>query len=375
MKIAFILYHDFRSNSALHVYHYANALVKIGHTVTVAIPFGKESCNEVGLYPLFDILLFDELLLQATIDFDIIHVWTPREIVRKFSIKLKERSKNTKLIVHLEDNEESILKETFGVKKIEDISEMHSIPDHLSHPTYYKEFLSASDGVTILMDTLAEFVPKTLVAKMIWPIINAKKFNLNDASKARAKYNVGDKDFVIAYIGNVHPANYKEVRSLYLSVALAHREGIPIKLLRTGVDYCDFFEDKSRWDCTPFIELGFVSYEEIPVILNMADALIQPGSPNNFNDYRLPSKLPEFLMTGKPVVMPHTNLAKYMKEDIEAIFLENGGALEILTKIKLLLSNKELGKMIGENGLRFALNNFDEEKNGLILSDYYRSIN
>lgn len=373
MKIVFVLYHDFKSNSALHVYHYANALMKTGHSVTVAVPFGKDSCNEVGLTPAFTIVLFNDLLSQPIDDVDIIHVWTPREIVRKFSLHLKDRCKSAKLIIHLEDNEESILKQTFGINKLEDIPQDQHIPGHLSHPIYYKEFLSGCDGVTILMDTLSEFVPQNIKPQMIWPIIDVSKFNLSiDVSKFNKKYNISEQDFVIAYIGNVHPANYKEVRSLYLAVALAHRQGIPIKLLRTGVDHYDFFEDKSRWDCTPFVELGFVSYEEIPIILNLSDALIQPGEPNSFNDYRLPSKVPEFLMTGKPVVLPHTNLAKYMKENVEAIFLEKGDALEILSKIKLLLADRDLGNAIGKNGLNFAKENFDEKKNGVLLSNYYQ---
>ncbi|MEO6356942.1 MAG: glycosyltransferase family 4 protein [Ferruginibacter sp.] len=373
MKIVFVLHHDFKSNSGLHVYHYANALMKVGHSVTVAVPFGKDSCKEVGLTPAFSTILFDDLLSQDNENIDIIHVWTPREIVRKFSLKLKDKCKKAKLIIHLEDNEESILKQTFGVNKIEDIRHDQHIPDHLSHPIYYREFLSACDGVTILMDTLSEFVPQNIKPQMIWPIIDVSKFNLTiDASKFSKKYNINEGDFVIAYIGNVHPANYKEVRSLYLAVALAHRQGIPIKLLRTGVDHYDFFEDKSRWDSTPFVELGFVSYKEIPIILNLSDALIQPGEPNSFNNYRLPSKVPEFLMTGKPVVLPHTNLAKYMKEDVEAIFLKKGDALEILSKIKLLISDRELGKAIGKNGLNFAKKNFDERANGLVLSNYYQ---
>jgi glycosyltransferase involved in cell wall biosynthesis len=373
MNIVFVLYHDFKSNSALHVYHYANALVKLGHSVSAAVPFGKDSCYQAGLTPAFSIVLFEDLLLHPPDNLDIIHVWTPREIVRKFSLKLKERCKNAKLIIHLEDNEESILKQTFGVNKLEDIPRDQPVPDHLSHPDYYKEFLSLSDGVTIIMDTLSEFVPQKITPKMIWPIIDQSKFNLKiDTSAYWKKYNITEKDFVIAYIGNVHASNYKEVRSLYLAVALAHRQGIPVKLLRTGIDHYDFFENKGRWDCSPFVELGFVSYEEIPVILNLADLLIQPGEPNSFNDYRLPSKIPEFLMTGKPVALPNTNLARYMKENEEAIFLEKGDALEILSKIKLLIANRDLGKTVGNNGLLFAKKKFDEKENGLALSDYYQ---
>ena len=44
-----------------------------------------------------------------------------------------------------------------------------------------------------------------------------------------------------------------------------------------------------------------------------ADALVQPGGPDAFNDYRFPSKLPDFLASGKPVVLPATNIGRYLR--------------------------------------------------------------
>jgi glycosyltransferase involved in cell wall biosynthesis len=372
MKILFILYNDFKSNSTIHVYHYANALVKAGCMVVVAVPFGEESYKEVGLIPLFEITLFDDLLSKhAEVAFDIIHVWTPREIVRKFYNRIKNVFKNSKLIIHLEDNEDAILNLSIEASEIT----KHHIPDHLSDPLEYKRFLNISHGITVLMDTLAEFAPEQKPVQMIWPIIDEKKFDIKvDSEERRLKYGIGKNDLVIAYTGNVHSANYEEVRSLYLAVALANRQGIRVKLIRTGVDYYNLYENKSKWDFSLFIELGFVSYNQIPVVLSSADMLIQPGEPSNFNDYRLPSKLPEFLMSGKPVILPNTNLARFMKENSEALFLSKGDALEILEKIKLLHSNRELGKTIGDNGLKFAKANFNEEKNCVLLLRYYQKI-
>ena len=40
---------------------------------------------------------------------------------------------------------------------------------------------------------------------------------------------------------------------------------------------------------------GFVPKARLPRLLALADVLVQPGRAGAFNDYRLPSKLPEFL--------------------------------------------------------------------------------
>ena len=46
----------------------------------------------------------------------------------------------------------------------------------------------------------------------------------------------------------------------------------------------------------------------LPALLRLADVLVQPGESNRFNTHRLPSKLPEFLASGRPVIMPRANL-------------------------------------------------------------------
>ena len=56
------------------------------------------------------------------------------------------------------------------------------------------------------------------------------------------------------------------------------------------------------------LELGSVGWREIPGYLALADAFVQPGAADDFNRYRLPSKLPEFLAMGRPVVLPDCNI-------------------------------------------------------------------
>ena len=43
------------------------------------------------------------------------------------------------------------------------------------------------------------------------------------------------------------------------------------------------------------LDLGFVSRDRLWDLLAAADVFVQPGGPSPFNDYRFPSKLPDFL--------------------------------------------------------------------------------
>ena len=61
--------------------------------------------------------------------------------------------------------------------------------------------------------------------------------------------------------------------------------------------------------------------------------LVQPGRPDAFNDYRFPSKLPEFLASGRPVMLPRTNIGLHLEDGVEALLLGHGDADEIADKV------------------------------------------
>ena len=49
-NILFVLYEDFHSNSALHVHHFANNLMKFGFDCVVAVPRNKQTVSQVGAH-------------------------------------------------------------------------------------------------------------------------------------------------------------------------------------------------------------------------------------------------------------------------------------------------------------------------------------
>ena len=81
------------------------------------------------------------------------------------------------------------------------------------------------------------------------------------------------------------------------------------------------------------VELGFVERGMIPVYLSIADILIQPGKAGLYNDYRLPSKIPEFLFMKKPVVLPDTNIGRFLKNNEEALLLEAALQLAAIVEV------------------------------------------
>jgi len=378
------MYHNFRSNSTIQVNQFANNLAQIGHSCAICIPDDKNSANNLSNNILYNIITYEESLKNNLYFFknckpDIIHVWTPREIVRKQYIKLKDRFPNCKLVIHLEDNEEYILEKNLNIpfcelikKDYKDLDDL--IVDSLSHPIHYKEFIRNADAVTFIIDKLSDFVDKSQKSMLLWPIIDHEYFIRKNRRSFRKKYKISINEIVIAYTGNVHFANYKEVRSLYLAVAIANRENIPCRLIRTGCDYVNFWGEQDQWAHENSIELGFVNYELIPEILNAADLLIQPGNADEFNNYRLPSKIPEFLATSIPVIIPNSNIAYYLEDQFNIVLLKEGNALEIFNMIKDFKNNPHKFLSIGKQGQKFCIENFNNTKITSKLVELYTNI-
>ncbi|HTG44985.1 MAG TPA: glycosyltransferase [Verrucomicrobiae bacterium] len=375
-NILFVLYHDFGANSAVHVHNFANQLSLLGHGVAVAIPKADDTGAQLGEQR-YAVRLFDEIdgdwmeMFSNGGPPEIVHAWTPRENVRLFCEKLAGLCQFS-LLVHLEDNEELILEANLS-QSFEDLLEGdREIPQNLSHPRKYRGFIESAAGVTLIMDQLEKFVPADKPRLVLWPGADRELFHPRPRDEdLLASLGVPRHAFVFSYTGNAHTANARDVRSLYLAAAILDREGMPAVLLRTGRDYCDFLGPDHTWARKVSIDLGQVDYCEIPNILSLADVLVQPGRDNRFNDYRLPGKLPEFFAMGRPVILPQTNVGRFVRHGEEAWVLPRVDALSIVEAVRMLRADEQLRERLSAGALEFCRSHFDWSTNARKLDQFY----
>jgi len=379
LNVLFVLYYDFRANSAVHVHHFANALVAQGLNCAVAVPQNKDTISVLA-EPLYATTEFSELhklkeLFPNGRGPDIVHAWTPREVVRLYCEALQEHY-SFKLFVHLEDNEEHLL-EKFLQRSYKALVEHcpDSIPLHVSHPLKYRKFLEAADGVTIIIDRLKEFVSEQTPTLVLHPGADTESFfpRVRDAQLA-ATLGIPLNSAVLCYTGNIHPANAHEVRSLYLATAMLNREGYPTVLVRTGQGTLECLGEDDGWAKKYAVELGFVDRSELPNILALADVLVQPGRSDAFNDYRFPSKLPEFLAMGKPVILPAANIGLSMEPMKDALVLPVADAIHIVESVKRLLNDQDLCAQLSYGALNFAKNHLNWSKSSEKLKTFYETV-
>ena len=381
MKNILIVSHaHFPDNSSIHVHHFANELVKMGLDCVVAVPHDKNTISSIK-GNLYSVTQFDEIekiqdLFANHQSPDLVHAWTPREHVRNYCYALSIKHE-FKLVIHLEDNEEQII-ERFLKVPLDQWSPEHDslVPYNLSHPVKYKEFMATADGVTVIIDKLAEFAPLSASTITLYPGVDREEFYPQPKdSELLESLGLKDGTTILCYTGNVHLANIDEVRCLYLAVGKRNQAGKPTVLIRTGTDHNVQILDRDQlWIKKHVIELGWIDRQEMPKILALADVLVQPGKPDKFNDYRFPSKIPEFLAMKKPVIIPDSNIGKVLTHEENALILESVDENSLPAIIDFIVENPDLSHKLAENALKFVDKNLNWAHGGHQLYSFYKSL-
>ena len=386
MNVIFVSHCDFQGNSAMHIFSIANELQALGVESAVFVPNDPGTVRAHGT-PRFRVLHYDEALQQPVVFSDgrgpdLIHAWTPRELVRQLTEALARRYA-VPYLVHLEDNEEVIVEDDLKGPSFAELGRLplplvdQLVAPHRSHPVYYPRFLANAAGVTALMDKLLDFKPDHVPGAVFWAGFDAVFADVRPDqpdSAFRRRLGLSDSDLIAAYTGNVHASNRDEARSLVAAVAALRRRGHRIVLVKTGWNHVDipYFETGKQEGFV--IDLGFCPRGDIPQLIATSDVLVQPGRAGDFNDYRFPSKLPEFLASGRPVVLPKTNIGRFLQDDVDCVLLEQGHALEIAAKLEPLLDDPERRKRIGAAGRAFALRELTWPKGAARIKELYDEV-
>lgn len=381
MNILFVLYGDFSCNSLHPLALYASKFHMYGHSCAVAVPNNLETvqqCHNVSFRPLLyaDVLNDPESVFPDGRSADVVHAWTPREIVRRFVTSYMAK-RPTPLIVYLEDHESWISCRTLGLEEAtlvqqteQSISER--LPDALSHPFRYDSFIGLADAVVVIQDKLKTEVPSWVCCETVMPGVDLEFFSPRVVNpKLRNQYGVAENERVIVYPGGLNRFTRHLIETLCRAVCLINEQGYPCRLLRTGPFALDFIDQLPPEAASVISDLGVLPRSELPDLLSLADVFVQPGKIDPFEDLRLPGKLPEFLAMGRPVVMPDVNIAHLFEDGANAVLTRTGSAEEIAAKCIELFSDLQRAERIGQGGRKFAEQYFDLKNQAKRLENVY----
>lgn len=383
MNILMVLYGDFNTNTARPLVLYAQELQLLGHSCAVAVPFNLETVYQQHSWPSFRPMLYSDVLADPDAVFpdarpaDVVHAWTPREIVRRFVTSYMAK-RPTPLVMYLEDNELWISCHALGLKPKTLVQQTErciseALPDALSHPYRYDSFIGLADAVAVIQDKLKIEVPPWVHCVTLLPGVDLQFFSPRPADPVlREKYEAFEGEKIIVYNGGMNEFTRPNIKTLCHAVGLINERGYRCRLLRSGPFALDFLGELPHQAASAIRDLGLLRKHELPGLLALADLFVQPGQIDPFDDLRLPGKLPELLAMGRPVILPDVNIANLFQDGVDALLLRTGSAEEIADKCIYLFDRPAEALNIGRAGRLFAERHFDAVSQTRQLEQVYQ---
>ena len=335
MKCLLVSYAPLANNSTSHVIACAASLVHAGHSVYVAVI--SRHPKRSGEYQFLQIVSATGKGIPAPEaslrPFDVVHFWTPRGAIWRFLSRHRRLIEGSRAFLHLEDDEDEVL-ELYAGSRYANLLALHPLQmrwdglEHWSHPALTRVLASSCAGVSLISPYLKRFLPDGQVSQVLLPA-------LIENSEPRAY--TGNRGKYIIFSGGVHPGISADLRNLYIAVSnFRRRSRSDIKLIRTG---SGTLADAFAYDREVVIDLGFVPERRLVKLMNSAIALVQPGKINNYNLSRFPSKIPAYLTSQTPVIMPAFYDWTGIRDQEHVLFLRQSDPEEIEAALATILSH------------------------------------
>ncbi|HOE26698.1 MAG TPA: glycosyltransferase [bacterium] len=398
MNVVFVAYEDLRGAGVIHAYNFACEIARMGDRVLFLMPGLRESVGVMDRAPGFEIgiLRFDHAILVpslrariAAFSPDIVHVWTPRNIPARAALEIRLRT-GARIVIHYEDDEEFVYNQQFPPDPlfrarytIKTLGFPRPGEPH-PHLWFWKNPLisALANRAAASFTALSPALRDSLAARwskridVLYPGVDLDKFHPGAApAPVRERFGLSGRKLVV-YSGSV--ALYHDFDILLRAIAIVVRKDPSVCLLQFG----RFAWTEERTQAL-INELGIrdhvvlggeVPHREIPAHLAAADVLVHPARFNDFNTYRLPSKIPEYLAMGKPAVISQAGIGAEFRDRVEVLKTRTEDPAELAGKITELLGDEALRDALGKGARLAAERLFNLEANALQLRGIYRSV-
>ena len=344
---------------------YATLLARIGHKIRLILPEGDpfaEYERQQAYLNNFE-LLFSPLLgiarMRASsllkclshglgpiiLESDILHFFKPQ--LNGIMLLLSKYLKNQRVILDLDDPEFLFDKNrTFGgIGQLIAIMLERNLPKH-------------SDGVIVASDELGKFAVKLGVKRekiFYLPIgTDVKKFSNGNGEKIKKRNNVSSP--LICYVGRLE-LEYDIDLLLYAMKHIASQiSSIKLIVVGSGPGLSVLTQLTRTLDIEKnVLFVGYRPYKEIPDFLAAADVLVLPMRNTALNRMRFPTKLCEYLASGKPVIASNVvSVNKLIKNRKNGLLSKAGSPKDLARKIIEVLRDSDLASKLGESGKKTA---------------------
>ena len=119
---------------------------------------------------------------------------------------------------------------------------------------------------------------------------------------------------------------------------------------------------------------GYLREREFQNTICKAELHILTKPENRQNKYNFPTKIGEYMITGRPIIATHVGvIGELLTNNINVFFTEYSSD-SIADKMRYIIENKLFAKQVGENGRLYALNNFDYEYHSNKMIEFFKKL-
>lgn len=119
---------------------------------------------------------------------------------------------------------------------------------------------------------------------------------------------------------------------------------------------------------------GYLPEKELQNILLTAELHILAKPENRQNHYNFPTKIGEYMVSGRPILVTSVGVMGELLTDQINVFFTELSADAIADQMKFMVENKQLASQIGNNGRLYALYNFDYEYHTGKMVDFFKNL-
>lgn len=235
----------------------------------------------------------------------------------------------------------------------------------------YLKICNKLDGLFVISRPLKRYFQISGVDEhkinIINMIVDATRFENVPQDDTRGKY--------IAYCGNIWDDTKDGVSELLRSFAKYHQEypdrklyiAGPIKSQKQKEAYEEYARTNGIGEAVIF--MGLVSPTEMPKLLSNAEMLMLTRPNNKQAEYGFPTKLGEYLLTKRPVVVSRVgDIDAFLTDGVNALLAEADNVDEIVEKMLWVSRNPIEASDLGAKGYVCAMENFNNiTESGKIL--------
>ena len=114
-----------------------------------------------------------------------------------------------------------------------------------------------------------------------------------------------------------------------------------------------------------------VARNDLPMYLAQASILVLARPSSRQSEAGFPTKLGEYLATGKPVLVTRTGeIGSYLVDNFNVFFAPPDDISAFAERIRYILQNPEEASAVGRHGQEAALRFFDYRENGRKLNAF-----